>query len=215
MSGASLCFYFCQEYGNRPPAFAKDEEVEKIEEMEKLHGLEHEKMIFVRLLRKKLLERGKFDGSLLQLMDFYDVKETEFSPNAIFLGTGVKKGEPKLNPPEKKSSRRSSAAKKGIPAAKLRKTTKSRDSSASAAGVENENDQGVQDEEDVLLPPQATRSTPQVTKDQASPPGRVKKGRKKKKMDQPQVIGASTDHSSVNRAKRHRPASQNDDFEYY
>jgi hypothetical protein len=51
--------------------------------MGKLHGLEHEKMIFVRLLRKKLLERGKFDGSLLQLMDFYDgvLAQRDFSWN--------------------------------------------------------------------------------------------------------------------------------------
>jgi hypothetical protein len=139
------------------------------------------------------------------------ISTTEFSPNAIFLGTGVKQGEPKLNPPEKKSSKRSSAATKGIPAAKSRKTTKSRDSSASGGG-ENKNDQGVQDEEDPL---QATRPTPQVTKDLASSPGRVKKGREKKKMDQSQATGASTDHSSVSRAKRNRRASQDDDFEYY
>jgi hypothetical protein len=143
------------------------------------------------------------------------ISTTEFSPNAIFLGTGVKQGEPKLNPPEKKSSKRSSAATKGIPAAKSRKTTKSHDSSASGGGVENKNDQGVQDEEDVLLPLQATRSTPQVTKDLASSPGRVKKGREKKKMDQSQATGASTDHSSVSRAKRNRRASQDDDFENY
>lgn len=215
MCGASLCFYFCQEYGKRPKAFTNNKEEEKYEEIEKVHLLEHEKMIFVRLLRKKLLETGKYNGSLLQLMDFYDVKETEFSPNAIFLGTGVKEGVPNLAPPEKKSKKRSSAAKKGVPLAKSGKTTKSHDSSASAGGVENERDQGVQEERDVLLPPQATPSTPQVTKDQASARGRVKKGRKKKKMDQSQATGASTDHSSVNRAKRHRPASQDDDFEYY
>jgi hypothetical protein len=183
--------------------------------MEAVHQLQHEKMIFVRRLRKKLQEVGKYDGSLLQLMDFYDVKETEFSPNPLWIGTGVKTDEPKLSPPEKKKKDGSSAPKKRGRSQKSQTATNSRVSPTVAVETGNNNDLGKEDEEDVVPPQEVPRPTTQVTKSRTSRVRKREEEQKKKEKKKAEGTGASSEHSAVRGAKRNRPVNRNDDFEYY